>query len=95
MKYLAILAALALVGCKESDRNQIANVQSKTLTYQQLVDYPIDCSKKDNQLSYLRDIQTQKNFAEDPDVLDDYDRAYNGRLKATIWWYSYSCGESL
>jgi hypothetical protein len=97
MKYVAILAILVLAGCKEprpiSTTSQ--STQFRPLTYRQLVDYPIDCAKKDSQLAYLLELQEFKNFAQDSDSLNVDDRAYNGRLKATIWWYSYSCGESL
>jgi hypothetical protein len=62
-----------------------------TLTYDQLVNYPSDCSKKEEQLKELREIQRVKNFDPDPDKLDPWDRAYNSRLKASIWWYSYGC----
>jgi len=65
--------------------------QSHTLTYQQLVDYPTDCGKKDSQLAELRKTQNAMNFKSDPDDLSDSERAYNSRLKATIWWYSYRC----
>ena len=65
--------------------------QSHTLTYQELVDYPTDCSKKDSQLAELRKVQNVMNFKSDPDELNENERAYNGRLKATIWWYSYRC----
>jgi hypothetical protein len=68
-----------------------SNKQSHTLTYQQLVDYPTDCSKKDSQLAELRKTQNAINFKSDPDDLSDSERAYNSRLKATIWWYSYRC----
>jgi hypothetical protein len=92
MKYVALLAILVLTGCKETRPiNTITKYQP--LSYQQLVNYPIDCAKKDTQLSELTALQEFKNFAPDSDTLNVDDRAYNGRLKATIWWYSYSCGE--
>ena len=97
MKYVAILAILVLAGCKEPRPISTTSqpTQFQPLTYQQLVNYPIDCAKKDSQLAYLLELQEFKNFAQDSDSLNVNDRAYNGRLKATIWWYSYSCGESL
>jgi hypothetical protein len=62
------------------------------LTYDQLVNYPSQCEKAKEQLAELRAIQRIKNFAQDPDALDEADRAYNSRLKATIWWYTWKCG---
>lgn len=82
MKKLLILAIL-LSGC---------NSDARMLTYEQLVNYPSDCSKAKIQLAELRAIQKIKNFAQDPDELNEADRAYNSRLKATIWWYTWKCG---
>jgi hypothetical protein len=82
MKKLLILAIL-LSGC---------NSDARMLTYEQLVNYPSDCSKAKTQLAELRAIQKIKNFAQDPDELNEADRAYNSRLKATIWWYTWKCG---
>jgi hypothetical protein len=97
MKYVAILAILVLAGCKESSpiSTTIQPTQYRPLTYQQLVNYPIDCAKKNSQLAELKELQEFKNFSQDSDSLDVNSRAYNGRLKATIWWYSYSCGDEL
>jgi len=97
MKYVAMLAILVLAGCKESRpiSTTAQSTQFRPLTYQQLVNYPIDCVKKDSQLAELKELQEFKNFPQDSDSLNVNDRAYNGRLKATIWWYSYSCGEAL
>jgi hypothetical protein len=85
MKYALLLSALLLTACV--DENQ-------SLTYQQLRDYPVDCSLKDQQLQQLKTIQTKLNFDQDPDKLSEPDRVYNSRLKATIWWYAYSCEQS-
>jgi hypothetical protein len=63
------------------------------MTYQELVDYPMDCNFKDLQLIELKNLQTVKNFDPDPDLLEDSDRAFNSRLKATIWWYAYRCDQ--
>lgn len=65
------------------------------MTYEQLVSYPNDCSKADAQLAELYALQNAKNFNPDPDNLNEADKAYNSRLKATIWWYAYSCGSKL
>jgi hypothetical protein len=66
---------------------------SREMTYEQLVKYPTNCDLADEQLAELKQLQRTKNFAQDPDQLSDYDRSYNGRLKATIWWYSYECNK--
>jgi hypothetical protein len=93
MKYIAIIAVLVLVGCKETQPTRSPD-RYVPLSYQQLVDYPRDCAKSGSQLAELKSLQDFKKFPSDPDQMDPNDRAYNGRLKATIWWYSYSCGES-
>jgi hypothetical protein len=100
MKCIAILAILVLAGCKEprpisTATQSIRPAQFQPLTYDQLVKYPIDCAKKDSQMAELKQLQEFKNFPEDSDSLNINDRAYNGRLKATIWWYSYSCGSDI
>jgi len=68
--------------------------KQRVMTYQELYDYPVECSKKDQQLKELKQLQTYLNFDPDPDNLSDFDRAYNSRLKATIWWYAYRCNQS-
>jgi hypothetical protein len=90
MKYTLLLSALVLSAC---DAGTVSNTTEKNpiLSYQELVSYQTDCSKKQEQLVQLLHIQRVKNFAKDPDDLSDGDRAYNSRLKATIWWYSYRC----
>ena len=64
------------------------------LSYDDLVKYPVSCSKADSQLSFLREVQQGKHFDQNPDKLSDTDRKYNSRLKATIWWFAYTCGRS-
>jgi hypothetical protein len=86
MKYAFLLTALFLTAC-EADTKPI-------LTYNELVHYPTDCTKARQQLEHLKYIQHYKNFDPDPDNLSEDDRAYNSRLKATIWWYAYSCDKS-
>jgi hypothetical protein len=61
------------------------------LTYQQLVDYPVTCDLKDQQLTELQEVQRIKNFNPNSDELNEADYHYNSRLKATIWYYSYGC----
>jgi hypothetical protein len=89
VKYAVLLIALfCLAGCD----NQ-GNFEVGPLTYQQLVDYPVSCDLADQQLAELKKVQDLKNFNEDPDHLTEVDRAYNSRLKATIWWYTYRCAQ--
>ena len=85
MRLVVILLLSVLVGCTD------AKPANKMLTYEQLVDYPADCEKSKEQLEQLRYIQKVKNFNQDLDKLNEDDRAYNSRLKATIWWYTYRC----
>ena len=79
-----LFAAVILAGCTDTS----------VMTYEQLVKYPVQCAKADEQLKELRKVQAIKNFDSDPDNLNEDDRAYNSRLKATIWWFAYSCGKS-
>ncbi len=71
-----------------------STAKNKVMTYQELYDYPVNCSLKDQQLKELKDLQSYLNFDPDPDHLGEFDRAYNSRLKSTIWWYSYRCNQS-
>jgi hypothetical protein len=57
----------------------------------ELRSYPVDCKLKEKQLAHLRQIQQIKNFNSDPDLLSTLDKAYNSRLKATIWWFYFGC----
>ena len=66
----------------------------KIMTYQELVDYPVDCKFKETQVAELKKLQAIKNFDPDPDLLNAEDYDFNGRLKATIWWYTYRCDQS-
>ena len=81
MKIIVILACL-LTACTDD-----------SLSYDELVNFKAECSKADTQLAQLRRIQHAKGFNADPDQLTDSDRAYNSRLKATIWWYAYRCNK--
>ena len=84
MKRLVVIAVLALVGCGDN---------IPMLTYEQLEKFNKRCPNKTAELNQLRHIQQVKNFAQDPDDLNDDDRAYNSKLKATIWWYTQNCNE--
>jgi hypothetical protein len=64
-----------------------------TLSYEQLKAYPVSCELKETQLAELKKLQAIKNFDPDPDNLNEQDRIYNSRLKATIWWYAYGCDQ--
>jgi hypothetical protein len=86
VKLLILACVSLLVGCSDATSTNI-------LTYEQLVAYEPSCDKKDSQLKELRTIQKIKNFAHDPDELTEQNRAYNSRLKATIWWYAYECNK--
>ena len=66
----------------------------KVMSYKELWNFPNSCEKADNQLEILKRLQTHKNFNSDPDLLSKEDQDYNGRLKATIWWYAYRCDKS-
>lgn len=82
MKFWLVLLVLALAACGDA---------GSTMSYEQLVNYPSSCDKKESQLKELTQLQRNKNFAQDPDDLNESDRAYNSRLKSTIWWYEWKC----
>jgi len=63
----------------------------KELTYKELYEFPANCELADKQLDILKRLQRAKNFDLDPDILSPADQDYNGRLKATIWWFAYRC----
>jgi len=92
MKTCYLVVLLALAGCQPS--TGVHQAKPKIMTYQELVDYPGDCKFKEQQLAELKRLQAIKNFNPDPDLLNEDDRAFNSRLKATIWWYAYRCEES-
>jgi hypothetical protein len=83
-----LVVVLLLVGCDSQ------GTTSKVMTYSELYDYPVSCSLKDIQLKELTTLQQRLNFNPDPDMLSEFDRAYNSRLKSTIWWYAYRCDQS-
>jgi hypothetical protein len=86
MRLSILLTVLLLAGCNDTGW--------RVLSYDELVAYPMQCAKAEEQLSDLKAIQRAKNFDPDPDNLNEIDRAYNSRLKATIWWYTYKCNKS-
>ena len=88
MKKLIFLSALVLVGCN----NETSGPPSfRMLTYDELVAFEPSCNKANTEQPMLKSILERKNFDTDPDNLNPEDRAYNSRLKATIWWYEYRC----
>ena len=82
---IAIVLAMAVIYPAQS----FAEV--KILSLEELRSYPVDCKLKNKQLAYLQQIQQIKNFNSDPDSLSNLDKAYNSRLKATIWWFYFGC----
>lgn len=89
MKYTILIVAFLLAGCVDS-----SNANSKVLTYTELYDYPVNCDRSREQLAELHYNQKLKRFPEDPEMIkNELDRAYNSRLKATIWWFAYSCNQ--
>jgi len=68
-----------------------AFAEVKIPSLEDLRSYPVDCKLKEKQLAHLRQIQQIKNFNSDPDLLSTLDKAYNSRLKATIWWFYFGC----
>ena len=88
MKKLILISALVLAGCNNAASGP---PPFRMLTYDELVNFETKCSLAKEQQTMLRTILERKNFDTDPDNLSPDDRAYNSRLKATIWWYEYRC----
>jgi hypothetical protein len=87
VKYILLSVAILLAGCVDEPNRRV-------LTYTELYDYPVDCDRSREQLAELHYSQKVKNFPEDPELIrTELDRAYNSRLKATIWWFAYSCNQ--
>lgn len=87
MKKLILISALVLAGCNNSG----GTPAYKMLSYDELVDFRTSCTARDTQQKHLKYILDAKNFSPNPDNLNADDRAYNSRLKATLWWYEYRC----
>jgi len=87
MKLITIAIALTLAVLYPA----VAIAETKILSLEELRSYPVDCKLKEKQLAHLRQIQKIKKFNSDPDTLNEYDRAYNSRLKSTIWWFYFGC----
>lgn len=88
MKKIILISALVLAGCNNSSGGAPAY---KILSYDELVDFRTSCTARDDQQKHLKFILDRKNFDPNPDNLNPDDRAYNSRLKATLWWYEYRC----
>lgn len=87
MKYALVLCSFLMAGCVEDTRPAV-------LSYERLLEFTPDCENKEKQLKQMRYIQAVKNFPENPeDIKNELDRAYNSRLKAIIWWYTYRCDQ--
>jgi hypothetical protein len=87
MKLITIAIAMTMAGLYPA----VCSAETKILSLEELRSYPVDCKLKEKQLAHLRQIQKIKKFNSDPDSLDEYDRAYNSRLKSTIWWFYFEC----
>jgi hypothetical protein len=87
MKLTTIAIAVILAGLYPA----VTVAETKILSLEELRRYPVDCKLKEKQLAHLRQIQQIKKFNSDPDTLNEYDRAYNSRLKSTIWWFYFGC----
>jgi hypothetical protein len=87
MKLVTIAITLALVGLYPA----VAVAETKIPSLEELRSYPVDCKLKEKQLAHLRQVQQIKNFNSDPDLLSTLDKAYNSRLKSTIWWFYFGC----
>ena len=88
MKKLLFLSMLALAGCNNAASGP---PPVKMLTYDELFNFETKCELATQQQALLKIILERKNFDPDPDNLNPEDRAYNSRLKSTLWWYEYRC----
>jgi hypothetical protein len=95
---LVVVAVLALSPHEPSGTVVVAPaatiISAEPVTYQYLVNYPLNCDYADSQLAELKSIQQKFNFDQDPDQLSPDDRALNGIIKSDIWWFSYRCNKS-
>lgn len=88
MKKILLITAVLLAGCNNSAST---TTSYKILSYDELVNFNTSCDQAQPQQAHLKYILENKRFNPDPDKLNDDDRAYNSRLKATLWWYEYRC----
>ena len=89
MRYLLVMVLL-LSGCGEA-----ANITpyKRALTFDEIRQMQLSCTRRDEQLNLLRISKTIKGLDNEPDNLNDDDRAYNSRLKASMWWLEMNCGD--
>ena len=92
MKHLLFLLVFVSTVCNAQAVRQREPFQAPIIqTFYDLERFPTDCTRKDENLEILiRTLRTYQ-FDPDPDKLNEEDRAFNSRLKATIWWYRYKC----
>lgn len=88
--YVALFAGLVWLYANTNGSSASVSIPS----YDELKNYALSCDKADEQLKYLKSVQSALKLPNDPDSLSENDRIYNSRLKATIWWYAYTCGKS-
>lgn len=93
MKYFLIALAVLLTGCGKAEPSVTVST-FQIPSYQELEKFPASCTKADSQLDYLRSVQRAINLPDDPEDIPEQYIAYNGLLKATIWWYAYTCNKS-
>jgi hypothetical protein len=85
MKRFVAIVAIVLAGCSN---------EPATPSYEELVKFKKSCTNQAAELKLLQHWQRAKNFAQDPDDLNEEDRKYNSQLKATIWWYAVECNNA-
>lgn len=83
MKRLIPLLVLLLSGCGGQPLP----------SYEELKRFPLDCKKKGDQVSDLKDIMRLKYFDPNIENLNKQDRAYYALLKEHIWWFEYNCNQ--
>ena len=92
--FVAVVVILASSGTSSQVTVSAPVTQVRPLTYQELVDYPLNCEQADSQLSELKAIQARYNFDSDVDSLTPDNRAWNSIIKSNIWWFAYRCNKS-
>jgi len=92
MRYLVLILALTLAACDAAEPTDVLKKQE--LSFADLEKLPTDCSRKVLVQDKILKILRFKNFNPNPDLLQDIERAYQSKLKATYYWYEYSCGDS-
>jgi hypothetical protein len=83
---------LGLTACDAKNPDDILN--KPELSFDDLKKLPTDCQRKGIVQRKIQLILTQNSYDPNPDNLPDLAREYQSKLKATYWWYEYSCGDS-